>query len=129
MTTDDTLRAPARIDHPARPVTAPALPMLAASSGSSPELASTTQFALITLLETRVRALVLDNRLLRAHLHHLTVALDDSLDRESAHSLCPLHERLVPSRTSFPPPLAYRSVSRCNRLTQPMRAATRSEVC
>lgn len=76
----------------------------AMSPGSSTEFPSTALLALIAQLETRIRALVSDNRRLRLHLRQLTVALDDSLDRESAHALCPHHERLVPSRTSSTQP-------------------------
>ncbi|MEV6558309.1 hypothetical protein AB0M22_21530 [Nocardia sp. NPDC051756] len=63
-----------------------------------PTTAAIAQFTLIGMLESRICTLASDIRLLRHHVHQLTVALDDSLDRESAHALCPHHECLVPGQ-------------------------------
>ncbi|MFI6998301.1 hypothetical protein [Nocardia sp. NPDC050175] len=100
MNTETPRRTVASADHSAPPAAAAPLPGLAAASASCHEFPNTALFAVIALLETRIRALVSDNRHLRTHLRQLTVALDDSLDRESAHALCPHHERLVPAEIS-----------------------------
>ncbi|KAA8880369.1 hypothetical protein F3087_41600 [Nocardia colli] len=65
-----------------------------------PATATIAQFTLIGILESRIRTLTCELRLLRDHVHKLTVALDDSLDRESAHALCSQHERLGPPLSS-----------------------------
>ncbi len=111
-----------------RPQPAPALSGLATTDGWCAELPDTALFALVALLETRIRTLMCDNRALHRQLRQLTVALDDCLDRESAHALCPHHERLVLSQTGSPRAMTNRALSRCNGLTAPFPIATRSEV-
>lgn len=81
---------------------------------------ATAQFRLIGMLESRIRTLTSEVHLLRDHIHQLTVALDDSLDRESAHALCPQHERLgSPLSSPDRPALVGRSM-----LASPSRRST-----
>ncbi|MBF6328443.1 hypothetical protein [Nocardia transvalensis] len=110
---------PADIEQPAtRP---PLLTVLA-----SLPVSLSPQLTLILLLHDRLAALIADNARLRSRNRRLLVALDDCLDRESAHALCPLNERLAPPRAAWGIGSAqstiYRSVSSCNRSTRPFSA-------
>ncbi|WP_405166450.1 hypothetical protein OG203_15970 [Nocardia sp. NBC_01499] len=74
------------------------------SSACYPATQAAAQFTLIGILESRIRTLTSDIHLLREHVRQLTVALDDSLDRESAHALCSQHERLaIPHQSATRP--------------------------
>ncbi|WP_405165567.1 hypothetical protein OG203_10950 [Nocardia sp. NBC_01499] len=88
------------------------------SSVCYPATQAAAQFTLIGMLESRIRTLASDIHLLRDHVRQLTVALDDSLDRESAHALCSQHERL-----GTPHPSANHPVPRNRFHTDRYRAA------
>jgi len=55
--------------------------------------------AVAELLQARIHALVTDNQRLQQRIRILTVALDDALDRASAHALCCDNEHLVAATT------------------------------
>ncbi len=51
--------------------------------------------AVSELLHARIHALITDNQQLQQRIQILTVALDDALDRASAHALCCDNEHLL----------------------------------
>ncbi len=51
--------------------------------------------AVSELLHARIHALITDNQQLQQRIRILTVALDDALDRASAHALCCDNEHLI----------------------------------
>ncbi|WP_216895690.1 hypothetical protein [Nocardia alni] len=70
--------------------TADGSPSLVTASGPVPP-----RLALLELLHARVHALAAENRALQRRNHLLAVALDDALDRASAHALCCDNEQLL----------------------------------
>ncbi len=70
--------------------------VLAVAAGELPAGLAVTE-----LLQARIHALVTDNQRLRQRIRILTVALDDALDRASAHALCCDNEHLIAATTVY----------------------------
>lgn len=94
---------------------------------------------LVAFLSARVRALDIENRLLRGQVRELAVDRDDLLDAANVHALCEHEERLIGlvrfydrayrcsgnlwSRSISGNAHTYRQVRACDGQTRPMPAA------